>query len=94
MFPAWRTKLLYPVIPGVKDIDDKIGPQMLPFSILDTVSNIHSEYISSPRSLSSKILYINKLEMNIMCSNSTISSNVEALYDQKISLLETFLGIN
>ena len=95
MFPLWRQQLLYPIIPGLKDLDEKIGPIFKP-QLLDTVSNIHSEYLSSLSvdPLVSKSGYINKLEMNIMFSNTISDSELNVLYDQKISLLENFFGIN
>lgn len=92
----WMDDLLYNKIPGLRELDVKLGATNIPPQ--DAPSYNQSLYLlnltkegANPQNV--KQQYINQLEGTIMMSNAAYGSNVTALLDQKIALLEDFLGM-
>jgi hypothetical protein len=92
----WIDSLLYDKVPGLKELDVQLGAVNIPPQ--DAPSYNQSLYLinltkegANPHVV--KQQYITQLEGSIVLSNTAVGSDITALYDQKIALLEEFLGI-
>lgn len=92
----WIDALLYDNVPGLKELDARLGACNIPRP--DPPSYNQSLYLLNLTKEGAipelvKNQYITQLESTIVLSNTATGETLTSLLDQKIELLEKFLGI-
>jgi len=97
----WRTTHLYPLVPGLKDLDLRLGVNGAYYNIIQNRENVETLYKEGLGKCSTKeqlvnffnskdgSRYISLLEYDIAVSNCAQCDEYFQLISQKIHLLET-----